>query len=411
MSVAAPSPSGGHRITATLLLAERRHRGGPAGGRSPGRLRLGAAAVPVQRAGRVGRRRRPRPDGRIELLRRRQRAGAKRKSRRGVLHRHAAVADPPRGRCHGGAAGDDHFRLCRVQRHQDGLADDRANLGLRPAAGMDVLSDGRRRAVHDGVRAGAFLHASRPRHDRRHRCDRRDRRPLSGMGFPQSGFGAVVGNADAGGLLHHAVRRIADRLCAGAGGADLHLGGRHAARRHLRAADGARHRQFRAARDPLLHPGRLSHGSQRHVGPPDRTAAARGGADARRAERRHGDVDGAVLGHLRLQDGRRRRRRLGTDSGRAPLAAESGQRGGAVGRLRRDGGNHSAVHQFDHPRFRRQSVDRRLVRRGLAAGRIDGTGADRAVHHPRKEARTGCGGRAANSGLRACGAARSPRSG
>ena len=30
--------------------------------------------------------------------------------------------------------------------------------------------------------------------------------------------------------------------------------GRHAARRHLRAADGARHRQFRAAGDPLLHP-------------------------------------------------------------------------------------------------------------------------------------------------------------
>ena len=58
----------------------------------------------------------------------------------------------------------------------------------------------------------------------------------------------------------------------------LHLGRRHAARRHLRPADGARHRQFRAARDPVLHPGRLPHGSQRHVGAPDRAVAAGGRA-------------------------------------------------------------------------------------------------------------------------------------
>ena len=48
--------------------------------------------------------------------------------------------------------------------HEDGLADHRANLRLRTAAGMDVLSDGRRRAVHDDLRAGDFLRASDPRH-------------------------------------------------------------------------------------------------------------------------------------------------------------------------------------------------------------------------------------------------------
>ena len=87
----------------------------------------------------------------------------------------------------GRAAGDDHCRLCRLQRHQDGLADHRADLRLRPAAGMDVLSDGRRRAVHDGVRVRTVLHASGPRHARRHRRDRHHRRPLSGVGLPVAG--------------------------------------------------------------------------------------------------------------------------------------------------------------------------------------------------------------------------------
>ena len=51
--------------------------------------------------------------------------------------------------------------------------------------------------------------------------------------------------------------------------------------------------------------------------------AAGGRADARRPQRRHGDVDGAVFGHLRLEDGRRRRGRLGADPGRAPLAGRT----------------------------------------------------------------------------------------
>ena len=75
----------------------------------------------------------------------------------------------PRRRFHGRAAGDGHLQLCRVQRDEDGLADHGTNLRLRPAARMDVLSDGRRRAVHDGVRAGDLLRAADPRHRRRHR--------------------------------------------------------------------------------------------------------------------------------------------------------------------------------------------------------------------------------------------------
>ena len=157
-----------------------------------------------------------------------------------------------------------------------------------------------------------------------------DRRDLVDLGFPVAGDGAVVAGADAGRILPHFVRRLADRLCAGAGRADLHLGRGHAARRHLRPADGARHRQFRAAGDPVLHPRRLPDGGERHVGSPDRAVAARGRADARRAQCRDGDVDGAVFRHLRLEDGRRRRRRLRAHSRRAKIAAEPGERGGAA---------------------------------------------------------------------------------
>ena len=46
--------------------------------------------------------------------------------------------------------------------------------------------------------------------------------------------------------------------------------------------------------------------------------------------------------------------------------AEPGQRGGAAGGVGRDGGNHSALHQPDHPGLRRQPLDRRPVRGGPA---------------------------------------------
>src|SRR6202158_5869758 len=45
-----------------------------------------------------------------------------------------------------------------------------------------------------------------------------------------------------------------------------------------------------------------------------------------------------------------------------PFPAKSGQRGGIAGGLCRDGGNHSSLHQSDHPGLRRQPVDRRSVR-------------------------------------------------
>ena len=58
---------------------------------------------------------------------------------------------------------------------------------------------------------------------------------------------------------------------------------------------------------------------------------------------------------------------------------KSRRRGGAACGLRRDGRDHSALHQPHHPRLRRQSLDRRPVRRGPVAGRADGAGADRGV--------------------------------
>ena len=83
----------------------------------------------------------------------------------------------------------------------------------------------------------------------------------------------ALGPADARGLRRLPRRRRADRLRAGVHRADLHLDRGRAARRDLRPADGARHRQFRAARDPVLHPGRLPDGGERHVRSPDRAAA------------------------------------------------------------------------------------------------------------------------------------------
>ena len=131
---------------------------------------------------------------------------------------------------------------------------------------------------------------------------------------------------------------------------------------------------------------------------------------ARRPERRDGGLDGAVLRHLGLEDGRCRRGRLRADPGGAPLEAESGQRGGAARGLRGDGGNHSALHQPDHPGFRRESVDRRPVHGRAAAGGADGAGPDRRLHHLRQARRRMPRTSSRRCRCRACGAARSPRS-
>src|SRR5205085_7164066 len=64
--------------------AKRRRRGDPAGSRPAGGLWFGAAALPVQCAGGMGRRRRPRPHGRVQLLRCGKCARAGGKSRGGI---------------------------------------------------------------------------------------------------------------------------------------------------------------------------------------------------------------------------------------------------------------------------------------------------------------------------------------
>ena len=77
--------------------------------------------------------------------------------------------------------------------------------------------------------------------------------------------------------------RSANWVRAGVHRAHLHLDRRRPARPHFRSANGARHRQFCAARDPVLHPGRLSHGGERHVRPPDRAARTPSRTRARRS--------------------------------------------------------------------------------------------------------------------------------
>ena len=192
-----------------------------------------------------------------------------------------------------------------------------------------------------------------------------------GAGAVRAGLPMLLGFV---GVSH---RRRANRVRAGVHRAHLHLDRRRPARPHLRSTNGARHRQFRAARDPVLHPGRLPHGGERHVRPSDRAARTPGRTGARRAQRGDGAVDGDLLRHFRLEDGRCRGGRLGADPGGPSLAAKPRGRSGVAGGFRGDGGNHPAVHQSDHTRLRRQSLDRRTVHGGIVAGRPDGARLDR----------------------------------
>jgi hypothetical protein len=256
---------------------------------------FGGSALLVQCAGRMVRRRRARADGRLKLLWSGERAGACRKSGRRVLHRPAASEDAGPRRCCRRSAGRPDRGPCGLQCPQAWRADSGPDHGLRIAAGAHLLSDGHRRAVHDRVRARPVSRASFSRRDRRRHGHGAHRRPLPRLGITCACIAAVIGHADADRLLHHTVRRPVDRLRAGLGCPDLYLGRGHGARRHLRPANGARHRQFRAARDPLFHPGRLSHGSGRHVDAADRAVAPRGRRHARRAQCRDGDLDGVVL--------------------------------------------------------------------------------------------------------------------
>ena len=203
----------------------------------------------------------------------------------------------------------------------------------------------------------------------------------------------ALGAAHARGVRRLRHRRRADRLRFGVHRADLHLAGGHAAWPDLRSADGARHRHVRAARDPLLHPGGISDGGERHVRPSHRAAGAPRRARARRAQRRHGFVHGDLLGHFRLEDGRRRGGGLGAHPGGSARAAESRRRSRIAGGLGGDGGDDSAVHQSDHSRLRRQPFDRRPVHGGIVAGRTDGARADRGGDPVRRRRPVPGGGR------------------
>ena len=259
------------------------------------------------------------------------------------------------------AAGLHRRGLRRLQRHPSRHSHHRADDRLRPPARMDVLPDGRGGGVHGAVRTLADAAARPTRYRDRGSHHGGDRGPLVRMERIVARHRAGRGRADGGRVRAGAVRRPADRFCAGAGGADLHLDRRRAARRHLRAADGARHRQLRPAGDPVLHPGRLPDGEQRHVGAPHRAAAAHGRQPARRAQCRHGARHDGVLRHFRLEDGGRRGRRLGAGAGGAALRPKPGRLRGAARSLGRDGGSDPALHQPHHPGLRRQHLDRRPV--------------------------------------------------
>ena len=356
-----------------------RHRRHPVGGGPDRRVAVRILSLRAGCADRVGGRCRARTDGGDGLLRRGQCACPQRERRRRLLRAETGTASPPARRRHCGVGCLDGGRVGRVVRHCAGPVHHRPDDRLRLAAGTDIFPDGRGRAVHDDIRACPVLSPQAVRH--------RVRRHLR-AGFGRSGVWLAVhrprrgafGSANAPGFRGEPGRRRADRICARVHRAHLHLDRRRPARPHFRATNGARHRQFRAARDPVLHPGRLFDGGERHVRPPDRAARTPGRTGARRAQRRDGAVDGDLLRHLRLEDGRCRGCWLGADPGGAPVAPKSWRRGGVARGFRRHGRDHPAVHQPDHTRLRRQSFDRRAVHGGIVAGRSHGARAYRRRH-------------------------------
>ena len=201
MSGAAPSPSGGHRIPAPLLVIS----DATAAILLVADLLVVCGSVllrflfnaPVEWADDVARGLMVGSSffGAASALARSENLGVS------VLHRQAARGHQARDQFHRRAARGRGRRLRGIQRPETRMANHRPDLRLRLAAGTDVLSDGRRRAVHDDLCDRAFLRASRSRHDRRRSRGRLDRWPLSGVGFPKPGFGAVADGADAVWLL------------------------------------------------------------------------------------------------------------------------------------------------------------------------------------------------------------------
>ncbi len=284
----------------------------------------------------MGRRRRARSHGGAELLRRRGRACPQRERRRRLLRAKTEAAGAPARRRGRGARRAGDRRIGGVECDCARAFHHRADHRLRPAARADLLSDGRRHALHDNFRVCPILspqavgYCVRPRvcacvgrHGLRLALGRGGRRAL--------------GSADVRRVRWLPGGRGADRFCAGVHRAHLHLDRRHAARPDFRAANGARHRQFRPARDSLLHPRRLPDGGERDVRPSDRAARTPRRARSRRAQRGDGAVDGDLLRHFRFEDGRCRGGGLGAHPGGSAVSAEPRRRGRLAGGFRGHG--------------------------------------------------------------------------
>ena len=98
----------------------------------------------------------------IELLRRGRGAGAQRESRRRVLRRPLPASVRPRHRRRRRAAGAGRSRpMSAFNAIEARLAHHRADHRLRPAAGADLLSDGRRRGLHDDLRRSTIFARAR----------------------------------------------------------------------------------------------------------------------------------------------------------------------------------------------------------------------------------------------------------
>ncbi len=164
-------------------------------------------------------------------------------------------------------------------------------------------------------------------------------------------------------VLRHHLLRLADRLRADPEHHRLSVDRRHRADGGAAAEHGRRHRQLRAARAAVLHPRRPRHGARRHLAAPRPVRACAGRAFSRRAAARHGDEHVSRLRIVRLEDRRRRRRRLGD----ARHAAQGGLRPGRGRRRARglggDGRDRAAEHRHAGAGFGDDAVDGRAVRR------------------------------------------------
>ena len=229
----------GQRRARLAAHARRCGRRAAAGGRSGRRVAFGLLSLRSGGADRVGRRRGARSHGGAELLRRGGRARPQRERGRRLLRPKTAAAGSPAGRRRGGADRAGDRRVGGVERDGARAFHHRADHRFRPAAGIDLLSDGGRRALHDDFRLRAILSTAAAGS-----CVRDRRRAGSGrrgirLALHRDGRRAL-GPADARRLRRLPRRRRAHWVRAGVHRADLHLDRWRASGNDLRPADGAR---------------------------------------------------------------------------------------------------------------------------------------------------------------------------